>query len=625
MAFEKIGDLYFMKKNKINNNRKLILGILFCGVVILQIIFLAFLFLNYKKGFHSDEPWTYGFSNSYYEPYIYATGNFNPNEPSQLKNFGEWKSGDIFHDYLTVQESERFTFDSIYYNSAYDQSPPLYSILLHFICSFWPDTFSLWFGLLLNIVAFAICQAAIFYIVYRLSGSGYISILVNILYGFSVAAINTVVFIRMYALLTMFTLLYIAILTSLYKKAFIGTLKEYIMLTLVVMLGAFTHYSFLVFAFFMTLLQMLFLFVINRWHIKKEMVALSGTTLLGVAAMLLVYPSAKYCILQSRDLSASQTIQMPFWFNWDYLLTYFSEDTLGVPWLYDRYCLLNTVVVLLLIICILAMFVFVCRHEKWFQPFMHKVISPFLKWISNREKITHFVNQNVEWFCLILFFAMFATIAFNAHTGKIFEMGRYSDRYVMYMMPVFDILVVCLCIYVWKHIFYSRRWIAYLITFLMIMSSLLYQKQSRAVYLFPDDDLRRLTQITKDSNTILLTNKAWSLEWYSAALLDVHTIYAINAPQFLEQIEIPFDDVGTEKRECYLLLERACFIDDDGMLSKGDKFDLKYLTQNMGNGISESTFIKSLMDINPCIDELEYEYTQQGFRGEIDVYKVHIK
>ena len=55
------------------------------------------------------------------------------------------------------------------------------------------------------------------------------------------------------------------------------------------------------------------------------------------------------------------------------------------------------------------------------------------------------------------------------------------------------------------------------------------------------------------------------------------------------------------------------------------KFDLKYLTQNMGNGISESTFIKSLMDINPCIDELEYEYTQQGFRGEIDVYKVHIK
>ena len=613
-----------MTKNKINN-KKLILGILFCGVVISQIIFLAFLFFNYKKGFHSDEPWTYGFSNSYYEPYIYATGNFNPNEPMQLKNFGEWRSGDIFHDYLTVQEDERFSFDSIYYNSAYDQSPPLYSILLHFICSFWPDTFSLCFGLIINILAFAISQTAIFYIVYRLSGSGYVSILVNILYGFSVAAINTVVFIRMYALLTMFILLYIAVLISLYKKGFRRAFKEYVILSLVVMLGSFTHYSFLVFAFFMTLLLLLFLFIKNGGRIKKEMVAVGCATLIGVVGMLLVYPSAIYCILQSKDLSDSQTIQMPFWFNWDYLLTYFSEDTLGVPWLYDRYCLLNTAVGILLIICIVAMLVFVCRHEKWFQPFMNKVISPFLKWISDRKKITHFVNQNVEWFYLILFFAMFATIAFNAHTGKIFEMGRYSDRYVMYMMPIFDILVVSLCIYVWRHVFYDRKWIGYLITLLMIISSLLYQQQSRAVYLFPDDDLNRLTQITKDSNTILLTNKAWALEWYSAALIDVNNIYAINAPQFLEQIEIPSNDIESEKKEWYLLLEKACFIDDDGMISKDNIFDLKYLTQNMGNGISESSFIKSLMDINPYIERLEYEYTQQSFRGEIDVYKIYIK
>ena len=45
----------------------------------------------------------------------------------------------------------------------------------------------------------------------------------------------------------------------------------------------------------------------------------------------------------------------------------------------------------------------------------------------------------------------------------------------------------------------------------------------------------------------------------------------------------------------------------------------------MGNGISESSFIKSLMDINTYIERLEYEYTQQSFRGEIDVYKIYIK
>ena len=57
-------------------------------IILMQVLFITYVFATQKNGFHSDEAWSYGFANSYYVPYIYKEGNSNPHQVEKLTNFG---------------------------------------------------------------------------------------------------------------------------------------------------------------------------------------------------------------------------------------------------------------------------------------------------------------------------------------------------------------------------------------------------------------------------------------------------------------------------------------------------------------------------------------------------------
>lgn len=55
----------------ISENSK-VCNIILAVIVVLQIIVVSYYFIFEKEGYHSDEVWSYGLANSFYEPFIYG-------------------------------------------------------------------------------------------------------------------------------------------------------------------------------------------------------------------------------------------------------------------------------------------------------------------------------------------------------------------------------------------------------------------------------------------------------------------------------------------------------------------------------------------------------------------------
>lgn len=156
-------------------------------------MFTAVYFCYQKKGFHEDEYYTY-----YSTARTYGL-NIEDNA---------WIEHDAYFNEFVVLEGERFQYGLVKQVQSWDVHPPVYYWLFHTIASLFPGKFSKWYGLVLNLVAFGISMVLLW--VLSLIVTKYnekLSLLVCLFYGFTPAVMSSVVFIRMYALLTVFVLL----------------------------------------------------------------------------------------------------------------------------------------------------------------------------------------------------------------------------------------------------------------------------------------------------------------------------------------------------------------------------------------------------------------------------------
>ncbi|MBQ6317947.1 MAG: hypothetical protein IJI13_10555, partial [Oscillospiraceae bacterium] len=91
-------------------------------------------FCLWKSGMFIDEIYTYGLSNSHYQPFI-GHGE------------GEWMKEQLltredFFDYLAVTGEDRFDFASVYSNQELDVHPPLHYWIINFCSSLAENQFS---------------------------------------------------------------------------------------------------------------------------------------------------------------------------------------------------------------------------------------------------------------------------------------------------------------------------------------------------------------------------------------------------------------------------------------------------------------------------------------------------
>ena len=252
-----------MKKNKI-----IIISLIV--LIILQIAYKIYAD-SQKEDFFIDELYSYGLMN-YQKAYLFDEETFMEN----------WHSKEYFNEYLIISENEKNEWGSVYNNQAEDYHPPLYYCLLRIAASFTIGSFTKWTGLILNLLIF-ICSAIVVYLIgKKLFKSKIYALLLVLLYGFSRFSTENTLFIRMYQLLELNTLLlaYWAI-KNYYNKDL--KLKDMISLSIIIILGTLTQYYFIFFYLGICIAE------IVRYIRKKQIKNLFKFILVFIVSEVIVY------------------------------------------------------------------------------------------------------------------------------------------------------------------------------------------------------------------------------------------------------------------------------------------------------------------------------------------------
>lgn len=248
-------------------------------IVIFVISVVMTFFMTKKEGFHEDEMFSYGSSNyaydNVYRPYgkkdetnIFVkekimNGNIIQNLKYYLIDHRDikdetlasiksefvptWRSSDEANDYLTIQPKDALNYGMVYYNQSRDIHPPLFYFLVHTVSIFFVGHFSKYIIFSINLIFMILSLWTIKNIFEKLDKK-HLIVPALILYGFSMGAISTVIFQRMYSMLNFFVLMFISANIDIIKKDFDIDKKLWNKLTWIVLLGFWTQYYFCIVA-----------------------------------------------------------------------------------------------------------------------------------------------------------------------------------------------------------------------------------------------------------------------------------------------------------------------------------------------------------------------------------------
>lgn len=350
-------------KNKIN--------IIFCVVIVVLTITMLF-YETQKEGFNEDEMFSYGSSNykydNLYQPYGPADamntaifkyvldGNwfaniiyclFHSDAFYYLWDIEEntdpiWKTKEDAMEYLTIGTEDVFDFAPVIWNQSRDVHPPLFYILVHIVSSFFLGQFSKYIVFIINIIFYIFTCISIYKIfkLYRKEKAGIIAVL---FYGLSIGAISTVMFQRMYMMMTFWVVLYTYISIKICR--FGMRKKEMIQLSITTILGFLTQYYFCLFAAIIFII----LFIHLKGKRKTWLCENIKLAILGVA----IFPACIYHIFFSyRGITSLQE-------------NYFERLKFYVEEMFREFSLNNIIGYILLgIIAIALIFYFIQKRKS---------------------------------------------------------------------------------------------------------------------------------------------------------------------------------------------------------------------------------------------------------------------
>ena len=298
------------------------LNTLFFVISLLLIALVMFVFIGQKEGFHEDEIYSYGSSNNKYSDIFYASADrdatnrvvneyiiedtfdetyenykYYKKHPDEFKAIEEekiknekpiWKTSDEANDYLIVSDDERSNYISPYYHQTRDVHPPLFYFLVHLASSLCVGTFTKYSIFFINLI-FLLATCILLKKVLTLFGREKLIVPATLLYGLCMGTISMTVFLRMYAMLTFFIMLYFYINLKISKKDFVINKGLTASLIITTILGFLTQYYFCIFA-----LPVFALMIIRMLKLKKIKYAIKYGIYHIISALigLFLFPSA---------------------------------------------------------------------------------------------------------------------------------------------------------------------------------------------------------------------------------------------------------------------------------------------------------------------------------------------
>ena len=179
-------------------------------VLLLIVQTVIYVFYGFNKSYiHMDEAYSLGLA-SYDKTEIQANEDF----------YDTWHSKNYYEDYLTVNDDEKGSYSQVYENQKNDVHPPFYYLLLRFAMGFNLNHFSMWPGIIVNIIIYVFITIFMYLILQKLlQNEKHVkekAIILTFVSSITMASLTTVLYIRMYALST----LNVLIATFLHIKLF---------------------------------------------------------------------------------------------------------------------------------------------------------------------------------------------------------------------------------------------------------------------------------------------------------------------------------------------------------------------------------------------------------------------
>lgn len=232
----------------------------------------------------------YGFDKAYLhidEGYSYGLMNYNKIDIMNNEDFyNTWHQNEYYKDYLSISSEEATNFTPVYENQKNDVHPPFYYLLLRIASSFTIDSFSKWTGIILNIFIFILTSIFVYLVANKIFKSKIYAVFMVLVNGFTLASIDTTIFIRMYAL----NALNLLIVSYLHIKNFdekVLHIKDLIIMSIAIVIGSLTHYYYLVFLF---VLFVIYMIKFIKEKNTKNIICYLGMMIISAIISLAIFP-----------------------------------------------------------------------------------------------------------------------------------------------------------------------------------------------------------------------------------------------------------------------------------------------------------------------------------------------
>ncbi len=560
-------------------------------MIVLQVAVVFFAFAFEKEDGHSDEIWSFGLANSYYNPHLF----FDDITRDQSRR-SQWRDGQELHDYITVQKGERFTYDSVWSNQVNDMSPPLYYAMLHTICSLFPDTYSRWYAFPINLLSMVLGQIFLFKAGKKIFKSDYLALILCFFWGFSMGFFNVHTFMRMYSPTTLFAIMFLYYNAKIYYDE-VYSRSDLIKLCVSVILGALFNHFFLICAFGMTAV-FCFYYLFSKRIKKLLLYALSVAG--GVGLSILIFPSTISHLFVTNGIDERNSLAMPFVSSLRMAVTIVLNSIMGVPvsaFATGNYIYFVTALVVL--VCIGVPLCFLFRKEEWFISFRTKAVSA-LKYF--------FTHLDILLISLIISVALVCIVC--AFTVNINNMKLNTDRYLFVCMPLAATAVMLIIKYL---IGPSKRLTAksnIIVTVLCLIFVISGRIMCTPHYIFYKDTEGQSIQSTVTENTsyFLALSDGWRLTMYPPLIMGCDEYCFSSTIQYEDAT--PAITQRNKANECYVIVETTLFNMRDDM----DKLGEQDVTEVAGGIIKVNKTEDNMAE--DILSEEEYiEYVEQYLPG----------
>lgn len=264
---------WYMEKLKefVKKNQNAILTCILISTIMLQVL-LHILYGIEKPYFHIDEGYSYGLMN-YDKVDIMNNDDF----------YNTWHTKDYYMDYFSISSEEEGDFSPVYENQKNDVHPPFYYLILRIASMFTINSFSKWTGIIPNIIIFIITSVFVYLIATKIFKNKIYGVFIVLVNGFTLASIDTTIFIRMYALNAL-NLLIIAYLHMINFNKKELSIKDLGIMSIFIIIGSLTHYYYLVFLFMLFVIYILkFIKERNIKNIVKYVVMMGISACISLA------------------------------------------------------------------------------------------------------------------------------------------------------------------------------------------------------------------------------------------------------------------------------------------------------------------------------------------------------